>query len=320
MNLTKPWYVYRPSQIVRRLYHSVIPGPRGVRPIPLPWGGTLKADTAKNMGRSLLEAGIYEIATSEVIARLLRPGDLALDVGAHVGYMTVLMGRRAGPDGRVLAFEPHPDLFRLLRENRGRAREAPSARVELHNEAVGEATGHALLVVPPEFETNDGLASLSRTPRETDTVISVDVVALDDVVGDETVRVLKLDVEGHELSALKGAARLIETHAIQHLVFEEHTGPNSAVCAFLRERGYTLFEIGWSLHGPELADFDGASITKPYEAPNYLATCDPDDALACCRSRGWCVLGRTQARAPKRQAPARPIRNREPMVLTAAQY
>lgn len=292
MAIIKPWYIYRPSQIARRLYRSLIPRASGVRPIPLPWGGTLTADTAKNLGRSLWEAGIYDIATSEVIARLLRPGDLALDVGANVGYITALMGRRAGPDGRVVAFEPHPDLFRLLQENVRRADPSPSATVELHNAAVGEATGQATLVIPPEFETNDGLASLSATPRDGDVVISVDVMTLDDLLGDRSVGVLKIDVEGHELSVLKGAARLIESHAVRHLVFEEHAGPTSPACTFLTERGYTLFELGWSLHGPELAGLDGASITKPYEAPNYLATCDPDDARARCRSRGWWVLGR----------------------------
>jgi FkbM family methyltransferase len=250
------------------------------------------ADTAKDLGRSLWEAGIYDIATSEVIARLLHPGDLALDVGANVGFMTVLMGRWAGPDGRVMAFEPHPDLFRLLKENVGLAARSPSATVELHNAAVGEVTGQASLVIPPGFETNDGLASLSATPRDSDTVISVDVVTLDDLLGDRRVSVLKIDVEGHELSVLKGAARLIELHAVRHIVFEEHTGSTSPVCTFLKERGYTLFELGWSLYGPELVGLDGPSITKPYEAPNYLATCDPDDARTLCRSRGWRVLGR----------------------------
>src|SRR5439155_1620403 len=158
----------------------------------------------------------------------------------NVGYMTVLMGRRAGPDGRVVAFEPHPDLFRLLQENVGRATRSPSANVELHNVAVGGMTGQALLVIPPEFGTNDGLASLSATPRDGDIVISVDVVTLDDLLGDRSVSVLKIDVEGHELSVLKGAARLIKSQGVRHLVFEEHTGPTSPVCTFLTERGYTL--------------------------------------------------------------------------------
>ena len=76
------------------------------------------ADPAKMIGRSLFTTGIYDIAVSEVLARLIAPaGDTVVDAGANVGYMTLLAGVAAGSSGRVLSWEPHPELVSVLQSN-----------------------------------------------------------------------------------------------------------------------------------------------------------------------------------------------------------
>ena len=84
-----------------------------------------------------------DLAVSEALWRLLDPGALALDVGANIGFMTNLMAWRSGPCGRVLAFEPHPEVFRSLAENVERlsaTRPSPLSSSTTRPSANGSAT------------------------------------------------------------------------------------------------------------------------------------------------------------------------------------
>src|SRR5207249_9878145 len=112
----------------------LLPPSGGYQPIQTSWGVQMRADPTKMIGRSILTTGIYVIAVSEVLARLIRPGDTVIDAGANIGYMTLLAAVAAGPSGTVLSFEPHPELFGVLRDNIHEARaRLPLAHTELHN-------------------------------------------------------------------------------------------------------------------------------------------------------------------------------------------
>jgi hypothetical protein len=101
--LAKPWYVWRPWQLVRRATVAINPPRSGYTALPVAWGISVIADPAKMIGRSLFTTGIYDIAVSEILARLIKPGDTVVDAGANVGYMTLLAGVAAGSSGRVLS-------------------------------------------------------------------------------------------------------------------------------------------------------------------------------------------------------------------------
>src|SRR5687767_7277141 len=118
--LCLPEYFLRPRQILLRwrrklaggLSHSV-PGPIA----NLPWGLSLRLTTPELIQNAIWLKGVYDVVLTETIWRLLDDGDTAIDVGAHIGYMSSVMAARVGAQGRVLAFEPHPDLFRELAAN-----------------------------------------------------------------------------------------------------------------------------------------------------------------------------------------------------------
>lgn len=134
--------------------------------------------------------------------RRRRP-QLFLDVGANIGlYSCVLARNNAVP--RVVAFEPDRDNRAHMAMNvelNGLA-----DRIELHEVAVGAARGTAHLV--PSAAANRGMSHL--TERETAGGYGVPVVSLDDTVRlDGATIVIKIDVEGHELEVLKGAAQLL---------------------------------------------------------------------------------------------------------------
>ena len=120
--------------------------------------------------------------------------------------------------------------------------------------------------------------------------MNVKTETLDEVLQGRPVAVMKLDVEGHELAVLCGAAETLRRRRIRHLVYEDHLGTSSAVSELLRDQGFTLFQIGWSTFGPILASIEASPVCKPYEAPSFLATRDPQIAETACRVPGWRVL------------------------------
>ncbi len=153
--------------------------------------------------------GAYERDETAFVRRTLRPGDIAIDVGAHIGFFTIHMAALVGAGGRVHAFEPfdrNADLLeRSIAENRFQD------RVTLHRAAVGAASGRATLTFAEET-LNTGGAYLLRpgtAPLTGNAQRSVPVVALDELPLPRPVRFLKLDVEGAEPQVLRGAGRLL---------------------------------------------------------------------------------------------------------------
>jgi FkbM family methyltransferase len=286
-SLWKPWYVYRPGQMLRRITRSLRKPPGGLVKIQLPWGVAIHADPAETIGRSLWTTGIYDLAVSELLCRITLPGETVVDAGANIGYMTSILAVRAGPNGRVLSFEPHPTLAERLRQNAAEfARNGQSAPIEVHQVALSDRIGTANLECPEGFAGNQGIGFLSTTGKG----VSVPTAHLDGTIGEGVVSVMKLDVEGHEPAVLRGSSRLLAERRLRPVVFEEHRGPRSETCRILLDAGYTLLQVGWTMNGLILADLSAPPVCKPYEAPSYLATTSPDDVIVACSKRGWRIL------------------------------
>ena len=134
----------------------------------------------------------------------LRPGDWALDIGANVGHYTMRMAELVGRSGRVLAFEPVPDTFALLTAN---ARLLKDENVSLFNIAASDGVAAVNIEIPRSSDgvTNFYLAHLS--PNESGLLVltfAIDQMSL------PTIRLVKIDVEGHELPVLNGMRALLE--------------------------------------------------------------------------------------------------------------
>jgi FkbM family methyltransferase len=260
------------------------------------WGIEMLACPAEHIGRCLSTTGVYDLAVSELMFRLVQHGDVVVDAGANIGYMTLLAAVAAGPRGRVIAFEPNPHLFPILRQNIETARQhLAMARVELRQTALGEHKHNTALVLPDPSAGNNGLSYIPAEPisRERVETVTIEVETLDAVLDGQNIAVAKVDVEGYERQLFEGAASALGSHRIRHLVFEDHDGIGSAAATLLADAGYTLFSIGWSMRRPLLAQVRaGQSLSQSYEAPSYLATVDPNAALSACRPSGWLALRR----------------------------
>src|SRR6059058_5875426 len=116
--LNKPQYVFQPTRCLHRiLRHRSRQQGSGWGETVLPWGLPLTFHTGEYIGSEIAKLGLYDLCVSETLYRLLDPGELAVDAGANIGQMTSLLAARAGAAGRVLAFEPHPDVFKELSVN-----------------------------------------------------------------------------------------------------------------------------------------------------------------------------------------------------------
>src|SRR5947209_8761809 len=117
--INKPYYLFRPSQLLRRLIRLL----RQRRAVGeweqaiLPWGHRIRYRPAEMIGSSIARTGLYDLCVSETLYRLVGPADLAVDAGANIGHMTSLMADRVGLAGKVIAIEPHPELFAELENN-----------------------------------------------------------------------------------------------------------------------------------------------------------------------------------------------------------
>lgn len=281
-NPFKPWYLYRPSQLARRLWRAAFPPDDPIQVVRLPWGCLIEIDTRETIGRSIWKAGVYELPIAEVLYRLADPNALAIDGGANIGAMTGLL---ATCSAEVWAFEPHPFLVERLRRNVAQFAQLPGfSTCRVFDSALSDRTGQARLHLPAIFATNQGSARIDNQGE-----IVVRTVALDEILADREVGVLKLDVEGHELAVLQGATKALQAGRIRHIVFEDHLQAASPVLELLRTAGYTLFRICWRLHGVRLASPDQPG--KADETPNFLASRTPDVVEKILQKpRGWLCL------------------------------
>ena len=133
----KPVYVWRPDHIVRRITRATQNTLDLV--VTLPWGAQLCVERLDFTAAGIIRANVHEPAVTEVMWRLTNHTDLALDIGANVGYFTSLLARRAR---RVIAFEPHPRTAQRLRMNAERW----LGSVTVQERAASDVTGVAHLV------------------------------------------------------------------------------------------------------------------------------------------------------------------------------
>jgi FkbM family methyltransferase len=246
-----------------------------------PWGCAMRVARTETLGAGIARTGVHELAVSELIWRLTGGDDLAIDVGANVGYFTGLLARRTR---HVIALEPNPRLRRLIEGNV--ARWDVREKITLDYRAASNARGTATLHVPEDFERNFGTASLEASDAAASD--EVETVRLDEVIAGRHVGLLKIDVEGHELAALEGASQSLADGLIRDVVFEDHRPLPSPVSRLLESAGFAIHGIEEGFTRPLLVPPDRE--LRGWDAPTYLATREPERTLALARPRGWHCL------------------------------
>jgi FkbM family methyltransferase len=246
------------------------------------------------IGSSIVRTGIYDLLATEALMRLADPGDVAVDAGANIGHMTNALAQAAGPAGRVLSFEPHPEVFAVLTRNVERWRRDPAmAAIETHGCALSRRRGRATMMTPAGFAANRGTGRLvgGDPSAATEPAMEIAVARLDERVSGP-VGVLKLDVEGHELAVLDGAAGLLADAAVRDVVFEEERRYPTEVTRRLEAHDFQVRELVQELRGPKLVAPGSRQERGSWDPPVLVASRDParlEDRFA---GGGWRALRR----------------------------
>lgn len=186
----------------------------------------------------LMLDGYWEMWNTEAIVELVKPGMTVLDIGAHCGYFTVLMGDLVGPQGRVIAFEPNPPVAALLR--RSVAVNGHAQRTAVHEVALGEAQGIATLMVPENEPKNAHIIPGSAYLKGT---FAVPVERADAIPGTLDADFIKIDAEGAEQGIWRGLAGVLARDRPLTILLEFAAARYADAGAFLDEilvHGFTL--------------------------------------------------------------------------------
>lgn len=194
-------------------------------------------------------------------------GRTCVDIGAHRGVFSYWMCRAVGPGGRVVAFEPQPEMVRELKDFRASFRAKNLSVVE---SGLSSRTGTATL---RRLGSHTGGASVEHADRPDATCFKIAVTTLDDHFAEHpagSVAFIKCDVEGHERAVFRGARRVLGEDR-PRLLFECHDehARDGGVFDDLRSLGYR----GWFLDGArrvpvERFDAERPGIDRPYL--NYI--------------------------------------------------
>jgi FkbM family methyltransferase len=191
-------------------------------------------------------SGTSELPVQRALAKHIRPGHVFYDIGANMGFFSLIAARLVGPAGNVCTFEPVSENTASIRKN-FELNHLQNTR--LFQVAVGEKSGTADLLLTAW----DGGATLTDSAVKTSEPVSrrtVQVVALDDFIQAEQLRrpdLVKIDVEGVELDVLRGmAGTLAESSPI--LVYEIDDGDSSSFVRRWKELDDYVAGFGYTIH------------------------------------------------------------------------
>lgn len=251
--------LYRIEPLAKWIRHALNrAAPRGITPVTIAAGDlagyTLALDLQNEKDYWL---GTYEPELQWALRTLVRPAMVAYDVGANIGYVSLLLARHVGPQGRVYAFEALPANLDRLRQNVALNR--LTERIIVIGGAVIEKRGTVRFLVHASGGMGKAEGSAGR-PETYQATIPVEGFSLDAFVyeeGNPAPAIVKMDIEGGEVLALAGMKRLL--HLARPIMLLELHGPEAAQCAWevLSEAGYRLSLMQAGLPG----------ITSPTELP-----------------------------------------------------
>jgi FkbM family methyltransferase len=220
--------------------------------------GALACDLKDQVQRQIY-FGVYDEPESRLVRALAPSCEVCLDIGANVGYYTLLMANLVCPGGTVHAFEPIPALADRLAMNVERSE---LSNVRLNRAAVSARVGHLELFVR-EGVSNSGWASIVPSATHRNMPLKVPALTIDEYVtsaGLSHVDLIKLDIEGAEPGALAGGSRLLSGHDAPDILCElnpyllSRAGSSVGDLQRLFSRfGYRLYRIGRS----HCAELDG---------------------------------------------------------------
>ena len=241
------------------------------------WGAKMLVDTRDAMVAPwLVLDGLWESHVTGWLQQTLTPGQVFVDVGANIGYFTLLGATLVGPEGRCVGIEAHPRMAELLQRNV--IINGLHGYVTTWQRAAWSEPTELKLHLRQNFASNSRVGSIGpdalRRLGDTEEIIEVEAVRLDDLLADlPRIDVMKVDVEGAEVQVFSGLSRILAANPAITIIFEWSPGQivdvgddPSALLHLLTSQGFRF-----RLMEDDLSPIDTAGlIDLPYG--NVVAT------------------------------------------------
>lgn len=224
-------------------------------------------------GAALETGRFHEPFTSATFIELLQPGDVVVDVGANVGYYSLLSNAAMQGTGRIFAFEPNPFVFLTL--TRHIAANRAGSAITAFNLALSNSSGTAQLLVDTD---HSGLSRVLGAGEDAPaSAVTCATMPLDDIVaanGIDRIRLLKIDAEGHERYVIEGARNTLGRRVPDYVVCEINRPEllrNQCSEGTIRK---TFEGLGYDVELINASDVDlcGGLARRPYPLPEYVDT------------------------------------------------
>lgn len=167
----------------------------------------------------LIMDGYWESWLTQCLARIVQPGFVCIDIGANLGYYSLLMSELSGHSGRTVAIEPNPNMCRLLRMSEF----LHGWNFDVVEKAIADKEGEATLTIPDKSFGGASLNGNPGAPFGSTTKVSVGVTTVDAIVAElrlSKVDVIKIDVEGLEPRVFDGMKKTIANNPGLQLIIE----------------------------------------------------------------------------------------------------
>lgn len=242
------WNIIGSGILAGFISRRILPKPLGKTVIDTIYNFQLNIDPVVDNGveRALYYYGTYERGTLDIIGKILKQGDVFVDVGANIGLMSIYAGLKVGEKGSVYAFEPNPNTKSLLLENihLNKIKNIKVEGLALSNEIKDSK-------IYDRWDINRGGASLIKPSNPTQSYDIHETTFSEYFNLDQEIKLIKIDVEGFELEVLKGAEAfilntktppvlIIEFSSMRVNTFGEDTEP---LYTYLKDLGkYRIFK------------------------------------------------------------------------------
>jgi FkbM family methyltransferase len=163
---------------------------------------------------NILWGELHEPQTTNLVKEKVKPGQTAIDIGANIGYFTLLFARAVGVEGIVYAFEPNPFLAKILRYN---ISINEYQNVKVIEKAISNSPGQARFYINKRAHERSSLI-----PARKSEIITVDTITIDNFFSPSYPKVdwIKVDVEGNEAKALAGMSEILKRNNEIKLIIE----------------------------------------------------------------------------------------------------
>ena len=265
-------YLYRvTNRILKKCAHIKIPLSQKILYYiisqTLPYPEFIRFDDYKinllsqgKVSRELTYHRVFEKEQTELIKTLVKKGDIILDIGANIGYFTLIFSKLSGTTGKVFSFEPETTNFNVLRKN---VEENNFKNIIIEKLAVSNQSGRKKLYL----SEGPGGHRLFESNYCTKDFTFVDVITLDDYFENksiiEKITLVKIDVEGAELSVLNGMKSILKQNKNLKILLEYYE-------PFIKESGYSPKELFDFLDNTGFFIYSINKKNSKKEIPNFF--------------------------------------------------